>query len=143
MAMDGFRDGLDWVDNTWTQGVKICLRQRTVQMTGACREGFGGLRSEDFRDTVSSFPSCLLMSLALFGIVDTQLAQRRVVAALGKFRTVPHQKLLAWLQRFDGVEKDVQAALARNQVLLLHGARWVDVPHPVAPLLVQTIQDVV
>lgn len=78
----------------------------------------------------------------LTNTVNRQLAQWRVVTALGEFRTVPHQKLLARLKWFDGVEVDVQPALARNQVLLHHSAGWVDVTHPVAPLLIQTIQDV-
>ncbi len=75
--------------------------------------------------------------------INSQLAQWRVVTALGKFRTVPHQKLLAWLKWFDGVEVDAQTALARHQVLLLHRAGRVDITHPVAPLLIQSIQDVV
>lgn len=79
----------------------------------------------------------------LTNALNSQLAQWRVAAALGKFRAVPHQKLLARLKRFDGVEVDVQTALARNQVLLLHSTGWVDVTHPVAALLIQTIQDVV
>lgn len=68
--------------------------------------------------------------------VNRQLAQWRVVTALGEFGAVPHQQLLARQKRFDGVEVDVQTALARHQVLLLHSAGWVDVTHPVAPPLV-------
>lgn len=73
----------------------------------------------------------------------SQFAQWRVVTALCKFRAVPHQKLLARLKWFDGVEVDVQTALACNQVLLLHSTGWVDIAHPVALLLIQTIQDMV
>lgn len=66
MAMDRFRLGLDWVDNTGTQGKnpwEVGRRQRTVQTSGA--GGFGRLISEDFRNAVSSF-SCLLLRLTLF-----------------------------------------------------------------------------
>lgn len=79
----------------------------------------------------------------LTNTINRQLAQWRVVTALGEFRAVPHQKLLARLKWFNGVEVDVQTALACHQVLLLHSAGWVDVTHPVAPPLVQTVQDVV
>lgn len=74
---------------------------------------------------------------------NSQVAQWRVVTALRKFRAVPHQKLLARLKWFDGVEVDVQTTLACNQVLLLHTTGWVDITHPIAPFLIQTIQDVV
>lgn len=89
----------------------------------------------NFRDTSTT---CILTHA-----INCQLSQGRVATALGKFRAVPHQQLLALLKRFDGVEVDVQTALACNQVLVLHGTGWVDVAHPVAPLLVQTVQDVV
>lgn len=121
----------------------VGLRQGTIQASGAGSQGFGRLVSEDFRDAVSSFPCCLRLCLTLFNIVNGQLAQWRVVAAFCKFRAVPHQELLARLKWFDCVEVDFQTALAGNQVLLLRRTGWVDVAHPVAPLLVQTIQDVV
>lgn len=144
MAMDGFRLGLDWVDNTGTKGEnpwEVGRRQGTVQTSGA--GGFGRVVSEDFRNAVSSFSCLLLLRLALFNSVDRQLAQWRVVAALGEFRAVPDQELLPRLKWFDGVEVDVQTVLACDKVLLLHSAGWVDVAHPVAAFLVQTIQDVV
>lgn len=81
---------------------------------------------------MSSFPCGLFSSL--FNIINCQLPQRRVVAALGELRAVPHQQLLPWLKRFHCVEVDVQAVLAGNQVLLCHVACWVDVTHPVALL---------
>lgn len=83
------------------------------------------------------------MLLELTWTVNRQLAQWRIVATPAKFRAVPHQQLLARLKRFYGVEVDVQIVLAGNQVLLLHSAGWVNVAHPVAVLLIQTIQDVV
>lgn len=92
---------------------------------------------------MSSFSFGLLLSLTVFNTLNSQLAQRRVVTAPGEFRAVPNQKLLALLKWFDGVEVDVQTVLARHKVLLLHSTGWVDVAHPVAPLLIQTIQDVV
>lgn len=79
----------------------------------------------------------------LTNTVRSKLAQWRVVTALGEFRAVPHQELLARLKWFDGVEVDVQTTLAGNQILLLHSTGRVDIAHPVAPLLDQTIQDVV
>lgn len=86
---------------------------------------------------------CIDITHSLTNSVDRQLAQWRVVAALGEFRAVPDQELLPRLKWFDGVEVDVQTVLAGNKVLLLHSAGWVDVAHPVAAFLVQTIQDVV
>lgn len=67
MAMDGFRLGLDWVDNTGTQGEnpwEVGRRQGTVQTSGA--GGFGRVVSEDFRNAVSSFSCLLLLRLTLF-----------------------------------------------------------------------------
>lgn len=85
---------------------------------------------------------CIDITHSLTNTVDSQLSQWRVVAALGEFRAVPDQELLPRLKRFDGVEVDVQTVLARDQVLLLHSAGWVDIAHPVAAFLIQTIQDV-
>lgn len=76
-------------------------------------------------------------------MIDSQLAQWRVFASLGEFRAVPHQKLLARLKWLDSVEEYLQTDLARDQILLLHAARRVDIAHPVASFLFQTIQDVV
>lgn len=50
----------------------------------------------------------------LTSTINSQLAQWRVVTALGEFIAVPHQKLLAWMKWFDGVEVDVQTILAGN-----------------------------
>lgn len=50
----------------------------------------------------------------LTSTINSQLAQWRVVTALGEFMAVPHQKLLAWMKWFDGVEVDVQTILAGN-----------------------------
>lgn len=75
--------------------------------------------------------------------LSNQLAQRWIVAAPGEFSTVPHQELPARLERLDGVEVDLHAALARDHVLLLHATGGIDVTHPVALLLVQTVQNVV
>lgn len=80
-------------------------------------------------------------TLTLF--LNSQLAQWRVFAALSEFRAVPHQELLAELKWLNSVEEDVQTTLARNQILLLYRTGWVDVTHPVAVLLIQTIQNVV
>lgn len=85
---------------------------------------------------------CIDITHSLTNTVDSQLSQWRVVAALGEFRAVPDQELLPRLKRFDGVEVDVQTVLARDQVLLLHSTGWVDIAHPVAAFLIQTIQDV-
>lgn len=75
--------------------------------------------------------------------IHRQLSQWRVVTALGQFLAVPHQKFLSWLKRFDCVEVDVQTVLVGYQVLLLDGTSGVDVTHPVAPLLVQAVEDMV
>lgn len=69
-------------------------------------------------------------------IVNRQLGQWGVVAALGKFMAVPHQELLPRMKWFDGVEVDFRPILASDQVLLLYSAGWVDITHPVASLLV-------
>lgn len=79
----------------------------------------------------------------LTGTINGQLFQWRVVTALGEFMAVPHQELLAWVKWFDGVEVDVQTILAGDYVLLLHSTGRVNIAHPVAPLLIQTIHDVV
>lgn len=95
------------------------------------------------RHTHIAFLSLSEWKHTLTDTLNRELAKRRVATALGEFRAVPHQKLLARLKRFDGVEVDVQTVLARHKVLLLHRASRVDKSHPVAPLLIQTIQDVV
>lgn len=61
---------------------------------------------------------------------------------LGKLLAVPHQQLLIGLHWSDGVEVDVSAILTRHQVLFGQRASRVDVTHPVAPLDVIAINEV-
>lgn len=61
---------------------------------------------------------------------------------LGKLLAVPHQQLLVGLHRAKGVEVDVPVVLARHQVLLGQGACRVDIAHPVAPVDVIAINEV-
>lgn len=69
-------------------------------------------------------------------VINSQLGQWRVIAALGKFVAVPHQKFLARMKWFDGVEVYIRAVLASDHVLLLHSAGWIDIAHPVTLLFI-------
>ena len=60
----------------------------------------------------------------------------------GKLLAVPDQQLLLWLHGSDGVEVDVAAVLARHQVLFGHRAGRVDVTHPVTPVDVIAVNEV-
>lgn len=62
--------------------------------------------------------------------------------SLGKLLAVPHQQLLFGLHWSDGVKVDVPAILACHQVLFGQRACWVDVSHPVAPVDVIAIDEV-
>ncbi len=75
-------------------------------------------------------------ALTLF-VVDLLAAE-----PLGKLLAVPHQQLLIGLYWSDGVEVDVPAVLARHQVLFGQRAGRVDVTHPVAPVDVIAINEV-
>ncbi|TNN52369.1 hypothetical protein EYF80_037452 [Liparis tanakae] len=83
-----------------------------------------------------SFPRLGVRELTLFDV--------HLLAAepLGELLAVPHQQLLAGLHRADGVEVDVAAVLAGHQVLLGQSAGRVDVAHPVAPVDVVAIHEV-
>lgn len=61
---------------------------------------------------------------------------------LGEILAVPHQQLLLGLHGPDRVEVDVQAVLARHQVLFGQRAGRVDVAHPVASVDVIAINEV-
>lgn len=87
----------------------------------------------------ASTPLCLLkkrFTLTLFVVL--------LLAAkpLGELLAVPDQQLLFGLHWADGVEVDVPAVLARHQVLFGQGAGRVDVTHPVAPVDVIAINEV-
>lgn len=62
--------------------------------------------------------------------------------SLRKLLAVPHQQLLFGLHWSDGVEVDVLAVLARHQVLFGQRARRVDISHPVAPVDIIAINEV-
>lgn len=55
---------------------------------------------------------------------------------------VPHQQLLVSRDGLDRVEVDVHAVLAGGQVLLLLRVGWIHIAHPVALVLIQTIDKV-
>lgn len=61
---------------------------------------------------------------------------------LGKLLAVPHQQLLVGLYRPDGVEVDVPVVLTCHQVLFGQRASRIDVTHPVAPVDVIAINEV-
>lgn len=75
---------------------------------------------------------------ALTGFDVTRLATE----PLGKLLAIPHQQLLVGLHRPDGVKVDVPAVLARHQVLFGQRTGRVDVTHPVAPVDVVAIDEV-
>ena len=62
--------------------------------------------------------------------------------SLRKLLAVPHQQLLFGLHWSDGVKVDVPAVLACHQVLFGHRACWVDISHPVAPVDIIAINEV-
>lgn len=99
---------------------------------------------------VSSVPSCASRYLrvcfyktrkdpAALTLFDVSLL---AAEPLGKLLAVPHQQLLIGFHRSDGVEVDVSAVLACHQVLFDWGAGRVDVAHPVAPVDIIAINEI-
>lgn len=59
--------------------------------------------------------------------------------AFSELCTIPHEQLLARLDSFRSVEENIGLVLAGNDVLLSRSSGGADVLHPVASLLVETV----
>lgn len=62
---------------------------------------------------------------------------------LCKVSAVPHKELLVGRDGLDGIEVDVHSILTSSQVLLLNRVARVYITHPVALVLIKSINEVV
>lgn len=62
---------------------------------------------------------------------------------LCKVSAIPHKQLLVGRDGLDGVEVDVHSILTSSQVLFLNRVARVYITHPVALVLVKSINEVV
>ena len=62
---------------------------------------------------------------------------------LCKVSAIPHKQLLVGGNGLDGVEVDVHSILTSSQVLFLNRVAGVYITHPVALLLVKSVNEVV
>lgn len=62
---------------------------------------------------------------------------------LCKVSAIPHKQLLVGRDGLDGVEVDVHSILTSSQVLFLNGVARVYITHPVALVLVKSVNEVV
>lgn len=62
---------------------------------------------------------------------------------LCKVSAVPHEQLLVGRDGLDGVEVDVHSILTSSQILFLNRVAGVYITHPVALVLVKSVNEVV